>query len=113
MKRQVVGLLGFLLFLFCVLVVAWQLYQGTKKYLDKPVASTIYSQEIELPVITICHVNNALKFGPTSLHGVTNRKFVSGQFMNEYTENKTAENLLSQATEHYHYLLDYTGLYII
>ena len=109
MKRQVVGLLGFLLFLFCVLVVAWQLYQGTKKYLDKPVASTIYSQEIELPVITICHVDSDLIFGPQSLHGLSYFKFPSGQFMEEYPENKTAENLLSQAIEHYYYLLDYTG----
>ena len=54
-KQQLIGLLGFLLLLFCILVVIWQVFMGTKKYLDAPVANTIYAEEVELPVITICH----------------------------------------------------------
>ena len=34
---------------------------GTKKYLDAPVANKIFAEEVELPVITLCHINMSLR----------------------------------------------------
>ena len=41
MRQQLVGLLGLLLLSFCILVVIWQVFVGTKKYLGPPVANKI------------------------------------------------------------------------
>ena len=42
-------------------MVVYQLYEGTKKYLSKPVATKIFSKEVELPYISVCHVKEELK----------------------------------------------------
>ena len=108
MKRQLVGFLGFLILLFCVSVVIWQLYQGTKKYLDTPVASKIYTQEVEVPVITICHANDDMKI--VKKYGLDFSDFVVlGKFLPDDPVNMTAEEVLNEATDHFYYLLDYTG----
>ena len=106
MKRQILGLLGVLLFVFCLLVVAWQLYQGTKKYLTEPVANKIYSAQAELPVITVCHADVDLKIHKTK--GMTYKDFKKGIFMS-ILEKKTAEEVFEEATDHHYGLLDYTG----
>ena len=108
MKRQLVGFLGFLIFLFCVLVVIWQLYQGTKKYLDTPVASKIYTQEVELPVITICHAKADLKIAKK--YGLDYGDFVMlGKFLPDDPANMTADEVFNKSMDHYYNLLDYTG----
>ena len=107
MKRQLVGFLGFLIFLFCVIVVIWQLYQGTKKYLDTPVASKIYTQEVELPVITICHTKIGRKIAQN--YGLNYLDFMKGQFLPDDPVNKTAEEVFDKSTDYYYNLLDYTG----
>ena len=109
MKRQILGLLGVLLFVFCLLVVAWQLYQGTKKYLTEPVANKIYSAQAELPVITVCHADVDLKIHKTK--GMIYSDFRKGIFMS-IQENMTAEEIVDEATDYHYGLLDYTGCII-
>ena len=109
MKRQILGLLGVLLFVFCLLVVAWQLYQGTKKYLAEPLANKIYSAQAELPVITVCHADDDLKIPKTE--GMKHSDFRKGDFMS-ILENMTAEEVFDEATDHHYGLLDYTGCII-
>ena len=106
MKRQVLGLLGVLLFVFCLLMVSWQLYQGTKKYLAEPLANKIYSAQAELPVITVCHADDDLKIPKTK--GMKHSDFKKGIFMS-ILEKKTAEEVFEEATDHHYGLLDYTG----
>ena len=110
MKRQIVGLFGFLLFGFCVLVVIWQLYQGTQKYLDKPVANKIYSQEVELPDITICHASRGMKIRrQLRKGGYEYSSYLSGKFLPGDPKNKSAQEIFEEATDYYYHLLDYTG----
>ena len=40
--------------LFCLLMVIYEIYVGTKKYLSIPIASNIFSTEVEFPYISIC-----------------------------------------------------------
>ena len=40
--------------LFCIVVVIYEIYVGTNKYVSVPIASKIYSTEVELPFISIC-----------------------------------------------------------
>ena len=61
MKQQLVGLLKVLLFMFCIIVVLWQVFMGTKKYLEAPVANKIFAEEVELPDITVCHLKTEEK----------------------------------------------------
>ena len=110
MKRQILGLLGVLLFVFCLLVVSWQLYQGTKKYMAEPLANKIYSAQAELPVITVCHADDDLKIPKTK--GMKHSDFRRGIFMS-ILENRTAEEVFDEATDYHYGLLDYTGCTII
>ena len=106
MKRQILGLLGVLLFVFCLLVVSWQLYQGTKKYMAEPLANKIYSAQAELPVITVCHADDDLK-----QKGMKHSDYKRGIFMS-ILENMTAEEIVDEATDYHYGLLDYTGCII-
>ena len=109
MKRQVLGLLGVLLFVFCLLMVSWQLYQGTKKYMAEPLANKIYSAQAELPVIMVCHADDKLKIPKTK--GMKHSDFRKGDFMS-ILDNMTAEEVFDEATDHHYDLLDYTGCII-
>ena len=40
--------------LFCIVVVVYEIYVGTNKYMSVPIASKIYSTEVDLPFISIC-----------------------------------------------------------
>ena len=50
-----------MLYVFCLSIVLYQLYEGSKKYLSKPVATKISSMEVELPYISVCHIKEELK----------------------------------------------------
>ena len=106
--KKLVGLLGFLLLLFCLLVVCWQFNEGTKKYLATPVANKIYSDEAELPVITICHRKKSLRMGTT--HGLDYEDFKAGKLLPDDSGNMSAIAVFKEAIEANYYLLDITGL---
>ena len=53
--------LHMILYVFCLSIMAYQLYEGTKKYLSKPVATKVFSKEVELPYISVCHIKEELK----------------------------------------------------
>ena len=107
MKIQLATILGPLLMIFCILVVIWQVWEGTSKYLAAPVANKIFSAEAELPVITICHRKKSLRMG-TKL-GLTYEDFKDGKFLPYDSENISAEELFEEAIAEHYYLLDSTG----
>ena len=53
--------LHMILYVFCLSIMTYQLYEGTKKYLSKPVATKVFSKEVELPYISVCHIKEELK----------------------------------------------------
>ena len=110
MRNQLVSFLGFCLFLFCVIVVIWQVWQGTRKYLAAPVASKIYNEEAELPVITICH-NDQNRMIANIHKLVSYNQFVKeGKFMPKEPLNMTAQEIFDEALSHYYHILDSSGL---
>ena len=109
MRRQVVTFFSSCLFLFCVIVVLWQLWQGTVRYLSTPVASKIYTEEAELPVITVCHEDDNLKIA--NLHKLSFYQITEdGIFMPHEPVDMTAEEVIDEAMDHYFYLLDFRGM---
>ena len=107
MRVQLAALLGPLLMLFCILVVFWQVWKGTSKYLAAPVANKIFSVEAELPVITVCHRKKGLRMG-TKIR-LTYEDFKDGKFLPYDSENISAEELFEEAIAEHYYLLDITG----
>ena len=108
MKQQLIGLLGFVLLLFCILVVIWQVFMGTRKYLAAPVANKISAEEVELPVITICHINKTLRIDD-QIYGLDYDDLKKGRFYPEERDNVSAEEMVKQALDEHYYLLDATG----
>ena len=100
-------LLGYFIFIFCITAVVIQVYIGTKRFLYKPVASTISSKEVEFPAISVCHIENRknLMMDRTILN---HDQFSNGAFL-KY--NNTAEKLMEEAADKFFYLLDHTGVY--
>ena len=108
MRRQLVGFLGFLLFVFCLVVVIWQVWQGTMKYIAAPVASKIYTEEAEVPVITVCH--NDYRWKIAKIHGLGYNQFVQeGRFVPKDPSNMTAQELFDESINQYYHLLDHSG----
>ena len=108
MKQQLVGLLGFVLLLFCILVVIWQVFMGTRKYLAAPVANKISAEQVELPVITICHIKTALRVDD-QISGLDYDDLKKGRFYPEDRGNVSVEEMVKQALDEHYYLLDNTG----
>ena len=108
MKGIMASISGFLLFLFCFLFVCWQILQGTRKYLEAPVATRIFSQKVDLPVLTICpNIYNRFR---TTL-GVSYNDFRRGQFMPDKGINgsSTPDHLFEEAINKRYYFLDMRG----
>ena len=105
MRQQLVGVIGLFLLSFCVLVVIWQVFVGTKKYLAAPVANKIYAEEVELPVITICHHKHSLR--AQSQFGLDWDDFKAGKLLPDNADNVSAEDVFEEA---FYYLLDITGI---
>ena len=67
MKRLLfspVTIFSSLLKIFCVCVVTYEVYRGTRKFLSNPVANVVYTVETELPMLTVCSAVKEIKFGP-------------------------------------------------
>ena len=112
MKQQLINILGFLLLLFCILMVIWQVFKGTKKYLKAPVANRIFAEEVELPVITICHINSSLRVDKYK-YGLDYNDLKTGMFYPEdgYNgHNVSTEEMFDHSLNEHYYLLDVTGM---
>ena len=67
MKRLLfspVTIFSSLLKIFCVCVVTYEVYRGTRKFLSNPVANVVYTVETELPMVTVCNGVYDVKYGP-------------------------------------------------
>ena len=113
MKNGLVRLFGFLLFVFCVCVVTWQLYTGTIKYLDAPIGSKIYTEESEVPVITVCHTAKDRQIYRKYKELGYSDIVEDGRLLPDVPTNMTAEEILEEAQDHYYYLLDFTGCSLV
>ena len=82
-----------------------QVWLGTEKYLSAPVATTSYSTQMEMPVITICHGTDEGKFGSEENFAAY---FNEGNFL-EDGSNLSAEDLYQQRTDQNYFMLDGTG----
>ena len=80
---------------------------GTKKYLDAPVANKIYAEEVEFPIITICHREFDMRVEPK--YGLDFKDFKAGNIYPNESYNVSAENWFEQALDENYYLLDITG----
>ena len=108
MRQKIVGFLGACLFLFCVIMVVWQVWEGTLKYMSSPVASKVYTKEAEIPVITVCHEDDNLKI--KTLHKLSfNRITKEGIFKPDLPVNMSFDEVIEEAMNHYYYLLDFSG----
>ena len=102
------GFIGACLFLFCVIMVVWQVWEGTVKYMAAPVASKVYTKEAEIPVITVCHEDDNLKI--PNLYKMSFKRITEeGIFKSDQPVNMTSEELIEEALNHYYYLLDVSG----
>ena len=99
--------LAFILLFFCLLTVFWQFSEGTKKYLESPVANKIYSVQAELPVITVCHRKSSLRM--RTMYGISYKEFRDGKMTSEDSGNMSAEEVFKEAIDANYYLLDSTG----
>ena len=108
MSTMITSLFNILLFLFCFIFVCWQIFQGTIKYLDAPVATRVFSEKVDLPVLTICpNIFNRIR---TTL-GVSYHDFRHGQFMpdNEVNVSITPDKFFEEAINKRYYFLDMRG----
>ena len=95
-----------LLFLICLSIVIWQLYNGTIKYISEPHGVKSFTEQLVLPDITVCHYFGNLAYNlPNILQYINEGKFT-------HSEMK-AEVLYEKVTEEYFYLLDQTGISVI
>ena len=108
MKQPLEGLLKVVLFMFCILVVIWQVFMGTRKYLEAPVANKIFAKEVELPDITICHLKESLRVA--SKYGLDYDDYMYGRMFPEENYNISMENMFEEALDEQYYLLDITGI---
>ena len=108
MNGTFASIFGSLLFLFCFLFVCWQIFQGTKKYFEAPVATRVFSEKVDLPVLTICpNIFNRIR--PTL--GVSYNDFKRGQFVpdKEINFSITPDQLFEEAVNKRYYFLDMRG----
>ena len=108
MKQQLVGLLKVLLFMFCIIVVLWQVFMGTRKYLEAPVANKIFAEEVELPDFTVCHLKKSLRVA--SKYGLDYDDYSYGRMFPEENYNISMEDMFEEALNEHYYLLDITGI---
>ena len=104
--------------MFCLLMVCYEIYSGTRKYMSAPVATTSFSTESEIPSLTLCQRNDQFKMGVLPPFKLTLDDYKNGKFSPELntSEQEVEENFQKSLNDNY-YLLDVTGsfhiLYII
>ena len=95
---------------FCVLMVCYEIYIGTRKYISAPVASTSFSTEAELPSITLCQQRNSFKIGVLPPFNLSYHDYDSGKFFPHLnTSDLEAEEIFEKSFHDNYNLLDITG----
>ena len=95
-----------ILFISCTCVVFWQVYVGTCKYISHPQGVRTFSQELQLPQLTVCHQWGVLGYDVNPLGLQVGEYIDQGKFGED-----DAEAVFNKATSQYYYLLDQTGTY--
>ena len=96
---------------FCVLVVFYEIYIGTRKFLSDPVATRSFSAEVELPRVTLCQGRSAsFKIGVLPPFNLTFDDYMEGKFFPELnTCEMEAEEIFQKSFNDNYYLLDIRG----
>ena len=96
---------------FCVLMVSYEIYSGTRKFLSGPVATTTFSAEVELPRVTLCQYrSDSFKIGVLPPYNLTYDDYMDGKFFPELnTSDWEAEEIFQKAFNDNYYLLDIRG----
>ena len=96
---------------FCVLMVSYEIYSGTRKFLSDPVATTSFSAEVELPRVTLCQYrSDSFKIGALPPFNLTFDDYVDGKFFPELnTTEQEAEEIFQKSFHDNYYLLDIRG----
>ena len=99
---------------FCVLVVTYEIYSGTRKFLSDPVATTSFSAEVELPRVTLCQYRSAsFKIGVLPPFNLIFDDYMDGKFFPEpNTSELEAEEIFQKSFNDNYYLLDIRGRFI-
>jgi len=107
-KVQPKNIFSFLLRLFCLSIVLYEIYQGTEKYLLKPTATKVVSKQTEIPTLSICHRYYDLRIAP--IYGVNFTEYRDGKFFPDNFENlnKTVDDLFNDSFDDGYYLFDVT-----
>ena len=96
---------------FCVLMVSYEIYSGTRRLLSDPVATTSFSAEVELPRVTLCQYrSDSFKIGVLPPYNLTYDDYMDGKFFPELnTSDWEAEEIFQKAFNDNYYLLDIRG----
>ena len=94
---------------FCFCVVIYEVVSGTQKFFSAPVANVVFSTEIEMPMVTICHTPHELKMGPLP-GNLTYRDIVDGNFYPNETSSTfdNIDDIIQKAMKEHNYLLNLT-----
>ena len=74
-------------------------------------ANKIFAEEVELPVITICHLNESLRADKFK-YGLDRDNLKAGMFYPEHGyngHNVSTEEMFEHSLNEHYYLLDVTG----
>ena len=96
---------------FCVLMVSYEIYSGTRKFLSNPVATTSFSAEVELPRVTLCQYrSSSFKIGVLPPFNLTFNDYMDGRFFPELNISELeAEEIFQKSFNDNYYLLDIKG----
>ena len=77
-------------FLICFIIVAFQLYCGTKKFLSNPKGTSTFTTNADGPVITVCHDPLYLAYlSKTSRNEINRGNLADDEFYNQSIEANT------------------------
>ena len=92
-------------------MVLYEIYIGTKKFLEKPVATTSYTADSELPMVSLCQFRKShFMIGFIVPHNMTYDLYREGNFYSDHRDpNVSAEEVFEKSFDDNYYLLDITG----
>ena len=92
-------------------MVSYEIYCGTVKYLSYPVATNTFSEEVELPRLTLCQYRgDSYEIGRLHPFNLTYDDYMDGQFFPHLnTSEREAEDIFQDSLNDNYYLLDVTG----
>ena len=92
-------------------MVFYEVYIGTRKFLSNPVATTSYTTDSELPMISLCQFRKShFTIGYVVPHNMTYDHYRNGKFYSDYKDSHvSAEDVFERSFDDNYYLLDITG----